>query len=64
MAVTIDITLNFEWLKEPANCKKCGVCDDIMVTDVNKLYLFFNNQLAQDEPMLTVCNSCCNIIEL
>ncbi len=56
--VNIEITITYEWQKEPADCSACQACGDIIVGDRNDMYAFFNNKLAQNEPIISLCNAC------
>ena len=58
------ITMALEWVGEEPDCSECSVCKDVIVTAKNSMYLFLNNRLSSEEPILSICNSCYKCLDL
>ena len=57
------INVAFEFIKEDPDCSECSVCKEVIVSDKNSMYLFLNNRLSSETPVLSICNSCYNAVE-
>ena len=51
--------INYEVFKEECEVRKCNTCGDLTLLGFAYfVYVFINNELADEKPILRMCNSC------
>lgn len=64
--LTIEVTVEPVWLKEQTDLSKCAICDDMICSEMYRLWLmpYTDNVRLRGEPTgMVVCESCIGLIE-
>lgn len=64
--LTVKITVQKIWLKEPTDLSKCVGCGDVIYSDINRLWIMPKTEklnLIGYKTDMILCNACCGLAE-
>jgi len=64
--LTVKISVQKVWLKEPTDLSKCAGCSDVIYSEMNRLWIIPKTEklnLIGYKTDMVLCNSCCVLTE-